>query len=421
MASQLDIRALKDRALALLKGNLRHGYDARYRRKFAYICPSNGRYPWQWFWDSSFHAIALSHLDSALAKQELLSLVSVQEKSGFIGHVIYWHGGRIPPIWAYFQSRLAWRPHNTALIQPPVIARAAWQVFQADEDRAFLEQITPRLNLYYRWLAEHRDPDGDGLISIISPYESGMDHRPAYDSIVGIRSRRPSRVLMELKLRKLDLLHLLLSPNYNLRRIFAWDRFVVEDVMVNCVYADGLRALAELNRVACEYTQAEQWEASASKVEAAILEKCYDPGTGLYFDLSGRKERQLPTLTVTAFFPLLLKSLPRERADALVRHLLDSEKFWLPYPVPSVAYSEPSFDPNEWRRFIWRGPTWLNMNWFLARGLRMHGYDEAADTIAERSAELVLREGFREYFNPFSGKGLGARNFGWSTLVVDML
>jgi hypothetical protein len=32
----------------------------------------------------------------------------------------------------------------------------------------------------------------------------------------------------------------------------------------------------------------------------------------------------------------------------------------------------------------------------------------------------VLRHGFREYYNPVTGRGLGARNFGWSTLLVDL-
>ena len=32
----------------------------------------------------------------------------------------------------------------------------------------------------------------------------------------------------------------------------------------------------------------------------------------------------------------------------------------------------------------------------------------------------MLKSGFREYYHPDSGAGYGARDFGWSTLVVDM-
>ena len=41
--------------------------------------------------------------------------------------------------------------------------------------------------------------------------------------------------------------------------------------------------------------------------------------------------------------------------------------------------------------------------------------------IVEKSVELVSKNGFREFFNPFSGEGYGAHNFSWSTLVVDMI
>jgi len=33
----------------------------------------------------------------------------------------------------------------------------------------------------------------------------------------------------------------------------------------------------------------------------------------------------------------------------------------------------------------------------------------------------VSRSGFREYYNPLTGTGYGARGFAWSTLIVDML
>jgi hypothetical protein len=34
--------------------------------------------------------------------------------------------------------------------------------------------------------------------------------------------------------------------------------------------------------------------------------------------------------------------------------------------------------------------------------------------------ELVELSGFREYFNPITGEGLGGRNQSWTALVFDM-
>jgi len=69
---------------------------------------------------------------------------------------------------------------------------------------------------------------------------------------------------------------------------------------------------------------------------------------------------------------------------------------------------------------LWRGPTWVCINWFLARGLRKHGFTDEAARIVEKTKELVLRGGFREFYNPFTGEPYGAPGFGWSTLVLDM-
>jgi hypothetical protein len=36
------------------------------------------------------------------------------------------------------------------------------------------------------------------------------------------------------------------------------------------------------------------------------------------------------------------------------------------------------------------------------------------------SEKLIEHNGFREYFNPETGKAYGAHNFTWGTLVLDM-
>jgi hypothetical protein len=53
--------------------------------------------------------------------------------------------------------------------------------------------------------------------------------------------------------------------------------------------------------------------------------------------------------------------------------------------------------------------------------LRELGYDEAAERIVSSLAEAVERHGFREYYDPLTGRGLGARGFGWSTLLVELI
>jgi hypothetical protein len=49
------------------------------------------------------------------------------------------------------------------------------------------------------------------------------------------------------------------------------------------------------------------------------------------------------------------------------------------------------------------------------------GYEAEAKRVVDGVARAVERHGFREYYDPRTGQGHGARDFGWSTLVVDLL
>ena len=416
--SQADLAAVRDGAEAVLLQNLVKGTDGRFKRDYSYVCPSRRSYRWQWFWDSCFHAIALSHFDVNLAKSELLNLLSVQREDGFIPHVTHWGSRFFVDFWAYAQSKLSLRPKMTALIQPPVLAQAVYQVAERSQDLAFLAEVLDKVKLYYLWLRDHRDPDGDYLISVISPFETGMDQLPAYDQPLGLRN--PSRLGLFVSERVLDLRNLILGRNYNLEVIFRRDRFAVEDVLVNCVYAQGLRDISRMCAMVGDPAACDSFIRMAERTEKAILSKCYDEETGAFWSLASKEEQPLKVLTVSSLLPVILESIGRGQLERLVEdHLLQEQEFWLPYPIPSVARSEPSFRAGE-RVVIWRGPTWINTNWLIVKGLRQHGYDEAANAIARRSAELVLKSGFREFYNPLTGEGYGARNFGWSTLVVDM-
>ena len=426
-AEPIDIPsgAIRASARALLLSNLREGYDPHFGRRYRYVCPSLHKYPWQWYWDSCFHAIALAHIEPDLAGTELESMLAAQDPDGFMGHVTYWRGAARAPLVTRLESRMAVSPHHSALIQPPLLAQAVERVFSLTGERAFLERVYDGLAAHYRWLADNRCPDGDGLIVLVSPFESGMDNTPAYDPALGVTGPRPGWWSLRLRVAALHVGHLLPGRNYDLATVYSRGRFNVKDVAVNCVYAEALRTMA---RIAGELDRADDaagWTAEAARVEAAVVDELYDEEAGAFFPTYGPQRRVSRVITVASLFPLLLESLPDRIAEKLIaRHVTNAGAFWTEYPLPTVAASEPSFDadPGEGKHpLIWRGPTWINTNWFVARGLRRHGRADLAAEIERRSVELVERSGFREFYHPRTGAGQGARDFGWSTLVVDML
>ena len=410
-----------EEAKNVLYGNLKIGYSSWAEENYKYVSPSPSHYPYQWMWDSCFHAITLSHFDVGLAKNEIRNLLKSQREDGFIPHVIFWSGRGVWAPWFVLESKNTFFPKTSQLIQPPLLAEAVEVIFKRDADPKFLYEVLPKLVRFYRWLAENRDPDNDGLISIIAPYESGMDQSPSFDEIVGIH--KDNFLNVALTGRKVTFKNML--RKYGLNNIFSDDYFNVEDVVVNSIYIKNLQLLAKILSEIGDEQNARYFHLLSLKAKRSLIDKCYDKKRGFFFDIYSKEEKRTQILTVKGLIPLIL-DLPGSIASTLVKkHLLNEAEFWLPFPVPSVAKSEPTFRSSSSTFLkmtnIWRGPTWINMNWYIVRGLKKHGYKREAEKIIEKSVDLVRREGFREFFNPLTGEGYGEKNFGWSTLVLDMI
>ncbi len=406
-------------ARQVLRANRRRGVSEWDGKCYDFVCPSPTHYPFQWFWDSAFHAIALLQVDPELAKQELRCLMQGAQPDGFIAHMLLWEkSSHAHWLDEEYSIRLA-HPFYTATIQPPVVARAVERIFDATRDEAFLREILPPVLRFFGWLRRVRDPDDDGLVAIIQPDESGLDASPKYDAAMGIPFDPPSETLPALRrsMQRLFRAYAGVSPE----RQPLLNVFLFEDVMMNSIYADGLRALARLCR-AVGLEDADECELQYRRTLAALVTKCWDGERGAFWDLSGAREERARVLTFTSLFPLILPELDRGIARRLVNdHLLNEKEFWLPYPIPSVAADEPSFDPAWKTGTTWRGPTWVNVNWYLYWGLRDHGFADIARELARRTIEMQARGGIREFYHPRTAAGLGATDFGWSCLVLDII
>ena len=412
----MDRKELEAGARNILLTNLRRGVADWNGKTYSFVCPSLRGYPFQWFWDSCFHSIALIHLDHDQAKAELTTLMSAALPDGFIPHMIFWEMEKQPE----FLSRNIvgmTSPNYSATMQPPIIAYAVERVYQATGDKEFLDAALPVLTRFYRWAKQARDPDDDGLIAVIQPEEAGTDCSPKYDDILGLEELSNRGFITALR-KVYEAYEPMRGDDH---KILAADLFHVEDVLVNTIYALGLRSLARLLGDSGDSAGAAEFNHEADRTRDALVSKCWDEEAGAFFDLSGVAETPIKVVTISSLMPLVLEDLPRPIVERLVdQWVTNPDHFWTTYPLPSVPASDPKFIPGNPGGFIWRGPSWINTNWFLSHALRRHGYGELADTIVARSHECIDKSGFREYYHPFTAEGLGASNFGWSTLILDM-
>jgi len=388
--------------------------NRRQTEGFQYTVPSSASYPYQWFWDSCFHAIILSNFDAELAAAELLSLTPNQFDNGMLAHVIFWEQQE-----AVFN--VDWGQKRTSnLIQPPLIAYATERVYKKNSDRAFLETIYPALVRYYDYLLEERDLRKVNLIGLVNPDESGEDNSPRFDAALALPPQHPVEDNLKRRYALFET-----QRDCQLDTACSSHHFWVEDVPFNVFLVWNLEALSRLAHELNDKPQAGRFESAAKQVAAAMRTHMFEDGH--FRPLTGKTAIKTVENTWSRFAPLLTKQYSPAEAKTLVENeLMNTKRFWLPYGVPTVAENGPAFSPTEpmwgqvWQHPHWRGPVWISIHWFLYQGLKNYGYDSIAEEIKQKSLTLITSEGFREYFHPGTGQGMGAQDFTWGGLVIDM-
>lgn len=390
--------------------------NRRTKDGYTYTVPSPELYPFQWFWDSCFHATILAHYDIEEARDEIRAVVARPLQNGLLPHIIYWEDDYRITNWGREMrgdviSRSWGTDGTSAITQPPLIAVTVFELHMKYPDRQFLAELYPVLMRHYRALLAGRDVGRTGLVGIINPDESGEDNSPRFDAALNLPGWHTDH-------ENLDRRIILMEQNvrcgfdaYNCMRPHFW----VEDVTFNVVLKCGLEALAKIAESLGERADAKFWKKSADDTHRAIRRNlCSD---GICYSLTGLDQEEIRIDTWGVLTPLFGNILTKEEATTLVETYLGSErKFRTKYPIPSVAVDQEVYQPDD----FWRGPTWMAINWFVYKGLMNYGFVSEAAMIRERSIALVAESGFREYYHPETGAGLGATNFTWGGLIVDM-
>jgi len=357
--------------------------------RFEYTEPSPGRYPWQWYWDSCFAAIAWRRFEPRRARAEIESLLAAQRPDGFIGHTIFWRSHVSGPR-VLFYNVPSRRSFQTATIQPPLLAWA-WRIAVGDPTEE------PRIGRQVDWLEANRDLEGDGLLWIVQPDESGLDASPKFEPVWGWRAN--GRIGFPL------LVHRNRRYEWNARRLREAGEPVLCEVLVNTLWSLSLQALGR------------------PSATPALVERLWDERRGLFFD-EARPGGRVAVNTWSSLAPLALPDLPEAIGRRLVeQHLLGKDEYWLAVAPPSVAANERGYEPGGGRgpiRRYWRGPTWINSAWMVWLGLRRLGYEREAQQLADGVIGAVAREGLREYYDPRNGTGMGAKDFAWSALIAEL-
>jgi len=414
---------LIEQARAILRRNDRGGYTV----------PTERLYPFQWNWDSAFVAMAWSTFDEARAFTEVERLLQGQWDDGLVPHIVF-HA----PSDDYFPGPAVWgvqhTPPTSGITQPPVLATAMRRLLDAARDRAAAESrvaaIYPRLLASHRWWQHARDPAHSGIVSTLHPWETGMDNSPAWDAalarvptdtITPVQRRDTTHVDASMRPRAdeyqryIHLVDLFRDAGWQPDRMLAKSPFRVADIATNSIL---LRAERDLFALAQRFGAAGDATEIAERIERmqAAIARLWSPRHNLFLSFDHAASTPIDAATSAGLLPLFGGAAHAAQVRAMIATL----QRWansVRYLVPSTAPDDARFDPLRY----WRGPVWPAVNWMLGEGLSQAGETTMAAQVRDTMRGLIARAGFREYFDPRDGRGLGGANFTWTAAIFLLL
>ncbi len=291
-------------------------------------------------WDSAFMLMFGKYADRIFKFQQTLdNFYSHQHADGFICRQIDEEDGKdIFP------------RHDPSSTGPEVLAWCEWDYFLNFGDKERLARVYPCLVAYHQWMQEHFTWRDGTYFS--SGYGCGMDNCPRLDEKYHVCYSHGHMVWVDACMQELNACNILIKMSEVLGR----DEFV-----------------AELT-------------AERDHLFKVINEKLWDEETKFYYDLKN-DDTFNGVKHIGAFWSLLARCVPEDRAEAFIAHLNNENEFKTEHRVPTL-----SKDHEEYNSLggYWCGSVWAPTNYMVLKGLDAYGKYELSHEIACSHLDAVV-------------------------------
>lgn len=176
---------------------------------------------------------------------------------------------------------------------------------------------------------------------------------------------------------------------------------------VDAISQQALSALyiSRLAKVAGDGATARKFEKKWKELRGIVNKYYWDDSDGCYYDIvpapSGETAsvadvqaspsawRTTGILTPASFWPMLAEIPSKAQARRMTEFALRPDKLGGEVPWVTVSRDDPDFDAND--GWYWRGSMWLPTAYMGIKALEKYGFQEAADTTAEKVLSWMLR------------------------------
>lgn len=463
---------LKKRAL-LSNKPLKNLHWQHLNSKRIMIMPDKWEYPWFASWDMAFHAIAISKLDVKIAQEQLGLLLhdQFQHPNGQIPAYEWEYSDINPPVQAYALWQIYEKSGDRAFLEKSfhkLLINFAWWVNKVDSDgKNIFEGGFLGLDNIALWDRSEavlhdailKQPDSTGWMALFCLNMMRIALELAVDNKVyaGLAVKFFEHYVYIAH--GLNENH---SPLWDKEDGFFYDRLDSQD---------GSLHLKIRSIVGVIPFFAIEW------LSHDLISSVEDFKKDFFWFLENRKE-----LTESIIHKqkdgFLLTALSNTQMNSILKYMADPGEFLAPFGIRSVSYYHKDhpysylgrslkYEPQESCEKIkggnsnWRGPVWLPMNYLVIKALDKLSYEDvprkivlhdkayAAQDLALEICRRCVRlfepvgntpifwgEDFRyrgqkewtdhllfyEYFDPDTGKGLGASHqTGWTALISELI
>ncbi len=330
---------------------------------YSFVPPANkGSYAGQWIWDSGFAGLGLiaggtTNRSWQLAENFSRLQLTYQRADGLVPRQI-----EVDKV-------------NTNIWQPPgILTWLSWEAYQKTNNLAVLQEVYPKFKLFNEWVRNNTDSDGNGLYRW-SGSSGGWDNSPRYDT--GSKESLDLDGWILIDFMYLKLMAEVVAPG----DVAGWDT-LYNTLKTNC-------------------------------------QNHWDVTDQAFYDLDTIGS-PLRMITPAEFWMLLGNAATPAQASVVASQIYDPTIFNITYPLPTVATSDPAYDPTGvGYSFSWRGPTWINVNMIAVVGLLNYGLNADALYLIQKSMDLVSLYPFAwEDYNGEDGtigsSGGNAWNYMWT-------
>lgn len=373
-----------------LRGRVRAMLEAHWVPE-GYAAPNANVYPWQWLWDSCFHALIWTELGDDRGTTELAAMFGPQDAAGFVPHMNY---ARDPQASADLWARRG----SSSITQPPMYGHAIAEMTRRGVEVPPLTIENAQQGL--RFLVAERARSKSGLVELCHPWESGADDSPRWDDLCG--GEWSKQQWRGRKMYFVPMIHTneIGSPIHN-------PEFSVASIGFNALIAFNI---AELETV----TGVSDLGQRGAEIAEAVASR-WDSELSTWIDEGMNENGSGKVHTADAFFAALVDPDP-VRAKRVADMLVDESAYGGACGPAGVSKAEAAYDPDTY----WRGPAWPQLSYLLWLAMRHHGLTDVADQIVDSTHRGSVNSGLAEYWHPDSGKGLGAIPQSWAGLTLLM-